>query len=425
MKYNCHTHIFNIKCVPENFLGKGIIRAMSRSNISFYLVFYLKKISNLLVFSWLRRKKFFKDERDFTPRKKFIEWLSRSRFTNWLSKILNWLSDVEFDFLEKYANFVEAGRERSQELIFDALRKNPVYNSFTRFVVLTLDMDYMGCGQPFCNYETQLTQVIHLKKKYPYHLLPFVSVDPRRGDENFLESLVKRHIEKLGFIGIKIYPAVGFYPFDPKLKKVYAYAEEHAIPIMTHCTPGGVFYKGSLTAAQIKPLCLNPFPRKKYDFTSERDDKNKYFKNNFSDPENYKEVLDVFPGLKICIAHYGGSSEILKYKEKKTKDNWYQIIRKLLAGHINSKGVLCPNIYTDISYTLFEQKVFKELKTDINDPAISNKILFGTDFYMTQQEKHEELLVKDFFNFLNDVEAENKIAGKNIEEFLASDFFKP
>ena len=376
----------------------------------------------------------------------FIEQLTRYDLTRWLANILKWFSDIDFGFIEKYANFIEAGRERSQELVFDALRNNPVYKPNTRFVTLTLDMDFMGCGDPFCNYETQLSQIIALKKKYPYQLLPFVSVDPRRGNAEYLLEFVKKHIEQLGFVGIKMYPALGFYPFDPRLKLVYEYAQANAIPVMTHCTQGGVYYKGKLTDDQLRPLCLNP-NSKKYDFTPDKKLKNSQFKNHFSNPNNYKEVLEIFPRLKLCIAHFGGGGQVRNFKQR--KDNWYWITKELVSGYRNTKGMLCENIYTDISYTLYDRKIFRILKKDICGsrfrPDLKYKILFGTDFYMTQQERREELLVKDFFRFLNDSEsvkvppaffskarryihdpdAEKRITSENAVNYLASQFFNP
>ena len=428
MKYNCHTHIFNIKCIPENFLGKGIIGALSRNNISFYLVFYLKRLSRLLVFSWFNKIEIAKtiSAKLGNYWDKLLQFLRCSKYTRWLAGILSWMADVDINFLEKYANFVEAGRERSQELVFEMLRNNPAYDSGSRFIVLTLDMDFMGCGKAICDYNTQLSQIISIKKRHPYQLLPFVSVDPRRGSEDFIAAFVKRHIEQLGFCGIKLYPALGFFPFDVRLNKMYAYAEQHHIPILSHCTQGGVYYKGRLSEEQLKPSNLNPSPLKNYDFTKDKNLKTSEFKNHFSSPDNYKELLEVFPKLKICIAHLGGSSQVLKsVKGNADKSNWYLTIKGLISGYKNSKGEACENMYADISYTLFENRILKRLADDIKNPAYADRILFGTDFYLTQQEKREELLVKDFLSVLNDSAAEKRISFYNPVAWLQSDYFNP
>ena len=60
-----------------------------------------------------------------------------------------------------------------------------------------------------------------------------------------------------------------------------------------------------------------------------------------------------------------------------------------------------PNLYTDISYTIFKfEKFIPLLKLFLGDPAepkplkrvldVREKVLFGSDFYMTRQEGHSE-----------------------------------
>lgn len=427
MKYNCHVHIFHIKSIPENFLGKGLISFLSRSIVSFWFVFYLKKFSKKITavlqnIKWLDR---FLVSAGQIP-SKAIEWLSRWRITRWLANILNKFSDIEYGFIEKYAAFVEAGRHRSPELLFNELRTKKVYNATTRFVVLSLDMDYMGAGNPACNYLTQLSYLYALKKKHPDTLLPFVSIDPRRGNAKFLLDFAKKHIEELGFIGIKLYPALGFYPFDPRLMLVYDFAQQNGVPIMTHCTQGGVFYKGKLLEEHLHPANMNPSPVKKNFRNNGDSQKNSRFKNYFSNPENYKDVLELFPRLKICLAHFGGSSEVrqFKFNHNRTETNWYLIVKKLCEGYANSKGIFCENVYTDISYTLADKKIFDHLKADINHAKTRSKILFGTDFYMTLQEKSEELLIKDFLNSLTQQETE-RITSENPMRYLESAFYNP
>src|SRR6185436_827568 len=52
-------------------------------------------------------------------------------------------------------------------------------------------------------------------------------------------------IEKKKFNGFKIYPALGYYPFDVQLLPLWKYAADHQIPILTHCIRGTIFYRGS------------------------------------------------------------------------------------------------------------------------------------------------------------------------------------
>ena len=362
MIYNCHTHVFTVKCAPDRFIGVPIAKLLSNRLFSF-----------------------------------------------WLTKTLRIIIPGKKDFLDKYANFVAIGREKSQEQVFEDLQK--FYPSDTHFVVLTMDMDFMKAGEAILNYPSQLSQIIEIKKKYPDRFIPFVSIDPRRGDTASLLAFLRLHIEKLGFGGIKLYPSLGFFPFDSRLSEVYQYAEKNQIPIIVHCTNGGIFYRGkNYTQEQLIPDNLNKNSQKKFDFSEFKHLKNHEFKNFFLDPDNYLEILQVYPKLKLCFAHYGGNDQIIASK-KGVKNTWYEKIKKLL-NHPDY-----PNVYTDISYTLSDSKVFNYLVEDIRNPDINHKILFGTDFFMTTREKREDRLFSDFRKVLNASEFE-LIANENPSLFL-------
>ncbi len=371
--YNIHTHIFTIKCTPNNFLGKVSTKFLTTPIINKLLI-----------------------------------------------KLLSAALPGERDFLQKLGNFVAIGSKKSQEKILEDLMSN--YDDNCRFVALTLDMDHMGAGRAEINYNTQLTEIVRLKLKYMHQLLPYVSVDPRRGSPQELLELVRTYVEKYGFIGIKLYPALGFYPYDPNLYEVYKYAEDNALPLMTHCTKGGVFYKGDrLTARQLWSPDLTGAMLPENDHRKDGAMKVKDFKNHFTDPENYRQVLKHFPKLKVCIAHYGGSTEILrsrgagpKKKQVNPLGNFYEKTKQLISEE--------NNIFTDVSYTLADKHVFPDLQNDINDSRIGGKLLFGTDYFMTIQEKGERALVKDFRDFLHPDEFQ-KIANSNVKNYLTSNFF--
>lgn len=363
--YNCHTHIFNIKCAPNGFYGFP---------------------SN---------------------------WLAKPFLSATVARLLKFIVPSERDGLERLGNFLMIGREKSQRTIFEK-DLSPIYPNNTRFVVLTLDMDFMVKGKAIKNYLTQIAEIVELKKIYPYEVLPFLCVDPRRGNANELLKFVKHHIENLGFIGIKLYPSLGFYPFDPNLYKVYEYASVHQIPIMTHCSTGGIFYRKELTSAHLTPNNINESSIYTHNYTSDKDKKRKVFKNHFLHPRNYEEVLAKFKDLKICFAHFGIGDE----QAKKGKNfEWYEKIKELL------KNSQYPNLYTDISYTLAYDNILGKIIQDIKNSEIQHKVLFGTDFYMTIQEKKEDKLVSDFRNRL-DKGLFSQISYTNSINYLNSDFFK-
>ncbi len=371
---NIHTHIFNLKCVPDRFYGFSIIRFLSNNLVS-------KRICILL---------------------KFLMPLSKS------------------DMFNRVANTILIGSKKNQDLIFSGLL-NTYKHLNMRFVVHSLDMDMMKAGKAANNYETQITQLFEVKKKYLNELLPFLSIDPRKKYPGSLGKYLLDKFTKYGFVGIKLYPPLGFYPFDPELIPLYDFAVNYEIPILVHCTKNGIFYQGKLEHQHIYPLNLNPKPYLNHDYSGMSRLKVREFKNNFTNPANFEEVLllNKYKTLKICFAHFGGFDEIEKASQGDVTNNFYLEIKRML---------MCkdyPNLYTDISYTLSAgDRVINSIISDIKVPGLRDKILFGTDYYLTNLKKAETKLFDDF---IKKIPAHDfrKIAIDNCNAFLKSAFYKP
>lgn len=240
-------------------------------------------------------------------------------------------------------------------------------------------------------YYLQLDKLRDLKKNRGAVVRPFIFVDPRRirdtknsspsffqydasdptnlvlercvlGDYLFGEwdTAIGRY-NKLqrddytGFSGLKIYPALGYYPFDRYLLPLLVYAAQNEIPIMTHCTQGVIFYRGKdIPDRNFHPVFTEfdsddklPLPQSK----------NGAYQVNFTHPLNYLCLLDsrllaihlknvleeiddeeeklkliaifkyrienqepivdpVLENLKICFGHYGGSSQWERFYEE-------------------------------------------------------------------------------------------------------------
>lgn len=370
---NAHTHIFNVKCAPDRFYGIPAARLLST-----------------------------------------VPTLARN-----LARVLRRIIPIsDHDFLERYAKMLEVGSQKTQRDIF--IRLLDYYQPYpnTKIVALTLDMDFMGAGAAVNPYETQLHEVAELKAQFPDHLIPFFCVDPRRSN---VMALLREFVEHRGFTGIKLYPALGFFPFDERLRPVYEYAVEKRLPLLSHCDVGGIYYRGPLEGNHLVPASLNPAkPRR--NLMSFAEAKRGQFKDFFTDPLNFEEVLQMpeFRDLKICLAHYGGSEMIAGKAKSLTRHNWYKAIQHLMVTY--------PNVYTDISYTLHNTK--KEVRVpvmnDIRNPQLGARILFGTDYYMTVREKDEPRLVQDFIRAygLNATELE-QISNHNTRTYLSTTFYSP
>ena len=300
-----------------------------------------------------------------------VRILSNKFCFNIIAKFLNYLNPFSNnDLFDRYVNFITIGNLGSQENIFNECAK--YYDNDTKFVVLTMDMAYMGCGNVKRPFLEQLIELSQLKNKYP-NILPYVHIDPRR--HNPLLD-VKNAIEHLGFNGVKIYPSLGYFPYDSKLYPIYEYCEKNNIPIISHCSPyNPVHFKGS--RKELKKLLL----KSKIPINTN----NKSIKelcSNFSNPNNWKCILQKFPNLKICAAHFGSEYYWDKYLENPIdKDNWFIIIKDMIKKY--------DNFYTDIAFTLNNEKYFPLLKLLLQDDTIRHKILFGSDYYMVETKSLE------------------------------------
>ena len=63
------------------------------------------------------------------------------------------------------------------------------------------------------------------------------------GKKNY-STYLRSHLSRKMFDGIKIYPALGYYPFDKDLISSYEFAQEYEIPITAHCN---IVIENSLT----------------------------------------------------------------------------------------------------------------------------------------------------------------------------------
>ncbi len=384
--FNAHTHVFDFKCVPDHMSDK----------------WYLKWVS-----------------------------INKALSIGIGKRIASWFSgNMRASKINRALNFVGIGMNSNQEEIFNLLQQTYKDIGDVRFVVLPMDMEFMEGGTVWKPYAQQLDDLVRLRSRYPDKMLPFLGIHPDRFKSS-AETLqyVKRYIgPDKAFIGIKLYPATGYYPDDPRLMDMYAFAQDNQIPITTHCTKGPTHYLGKIPRydpAAPDPKFYHPLyfstGKQYYLNTTKPDD----FQENWSQPYIFREcVLSRFKDLKINFAHFGGAKRMVAYYKDVANApaaNWYKIIRDMLTD--NEKY---PNVYTDISYTLtIDNAIDYLINKDIKDTAINDRILFGTDFYVVAVEKGESVIKSQFMTKLNSPELFEKIASDNAVRFLSSKFFTP
>jgi hypothetical protein len=145
----------------------------------------------------------------------------------------------------------------------------------------------------------------------------------------------------------------------------------------------------------------------------------------------YGVVGNMRTPLKICLAHFGGDQEILAERGMgginnpvgRVQQNWCKQIRTLMTEF--------EGIYTDISYALFDRNTHEFVLKELDNQNYGDKILFGTDFFLTEQEMPEKtdytIFQQDAQNFpLTRIRGRNgwdQIASFNPEEFLFSKYY--
>ena len=185
---NCHTHTFSRAAVPDKFLPRF-----------------------LMPLAWL---------------------LENKGVSNFLFTAFSKLQKHELALLiKKFHAFLSIGDFKSQLEIFKYLQN--FYPTGTRFCVLPMDMQFMQAGTPKQSYISQLDELALIKQDPAYKdfIYPFIFVHPERKG---ILDIVKKYMEEKGFAGIKMYPPLGYYPFDePKTlgEKIKKYRYIHGLSL--------------------------------------------------------------------------------------------------------------------------------------------------------------------------------------------------
>jgi len=199
------------------------------------------------------------------------------------------------------------------------------------------------------------------------HVHPFIGFDPRREmqarhnrDREMPLELVRRAVETYGFIGVKVYPPMGWRPIDNEqtldmtsaeasevdsiLRDLYGYCEAEHVPITAHCNKSNGAHSS-------------------------------YYE--FSDPHLWARVLTAFPGLHLNLGHFGGTAEAA------SATGWPLAIAALTAppdGHLYA-DVGCHRIDRESVATAY----LAALKAMFGEPATASmqaRLMYGSDWFM-------------------------------------------
>ena len=349
------------------------------------------------------------------------------RQTNRILKLIPGKQTTEL--LKRYINIVRFANYKEQSRVLSRLRQQ--YPPGTQHVILPMDMEFMNAGKPARSYYDQMEMLAEIKQDYPEEVHPFVFVDPRRMEKDkhaffdfkvennkviLLDCFIKDYIENKDFAGFKIYPALGYFPFDELLLPLWKYAADNGIPLMTHCIRGTIYYRGrkkpdwdthpvfeqflgrdsdpltndyapmllpQMKAVDVQDIFTHPLNyaclyKKELLQKLVAKAKDERTRKLFGYNEKDGTISQDLNHLKLCFAHFGGEDEWKQFFEKDRSNFGHQLIRcpdtgiELLTTDGKPKrgkpeqlwktadwySLICslmlqhPNVYADISYIL-------------------------------------------------------------------------
>lgn len=252
---------------------------------------------------------------------------------------------------------------------------------------IILDYDYwLGCPEPISSVRDQILLYEQLAVLSGGYVLPIVSYNPlsdiRRNGKPF--ELVKAAVLEHGFVGIKIYPPIGYWPIgnsrrtdddlrsneltrrdveriDEHLRALYCWCEKFQVPLIVHTA-----HANGLDAAH----------------------------DSFPGPSKLAEVAKSFPGLRIVAAHFGGN-----YRNATVKEDWPQEFAQLM---LSEHGRNISADLSDASELTDMQSQDAIYMRDLLEahPAIVERLMYGTDWHLLKRSQRWEKFPHDVQAFI-------------------------
>ncbi len=195
----------------------------------------------------------------FKTRLPFQERFIRSRLTRWLVHIWAALPfPKEGDLYYQYLKIMKMDIDQVAEV----MKKEMEAAGISLTIPNMMDLEVASFGiPPETPYRVQVQCLSDIARANPGLIIPFIMFDPRRENAG---KLVTDALERYGFLGVKMYPPLGYHP-DPdsimneprdndELRAVYQYCDKENVPISPPIAPPG--------EPTVAPSCAvrSPFP---------------------------------------------------------------------------------------------------------------------------------------------------------------------
>ena len=237
---------------------------------------------------------------------------------------------------------------------------------------------------------------------------PFVGFDPRQQVRAVLAKLiekpldyVKSAITKYGFVGVKLYPPMGWRPIgnsaclgmtprfatlcDDILREFYAWCEEENVPLTAHCN-------------------ISNYAHSSY--------------KDFAGPDNWVAVLEQFPRLRVNLGHFGGTKEVADQSAWPWKIALATSRFEYLFADVGNHNVHDKKVAT--AYINGLGKMYENSQT----AGIKERIMFGSDWYMlATHPDHDRFLTRyrDLYREKFGDDATDSFLGGTARRFLGFD----
>jgi len=403
-----HSHVFNASDLPVS----GFLRAQAPG-----LPKVVFEIVEKLLYSVTPRFREFRDSEE-------IEVLSDEETDAILDELLEQYPELAGELGREQQDAQERGMVRgpaklmsqirgairwvhlltqSRQRIADILLRT--YEEVDLTTPLMMDIDKWVDDEARTDPPARVSKLEELIRIFGGKLHPFVSFDPRRAIEEEADPLgmVRDAVETKGFLGVKLYPPMGFRPtgnedtnppltepgrYNAVLDELFAYCSSREVPITAHCSPGGA-ETGPATGLNSNPVFWRP-------------------------------VLENHPELRVNFAHFGGVENLLEAGS----DGWAWEISQMMGQF--------EHVYADTGHHgLFDRSDREQYLSRLRalfeaHPIVRRRLMYGTDWHMiVRTGKHRRFFrdYRDFYERLvnGDAVAIEDFFGGNAVVFLGLD----
>lgn len=237
---------------------------------------------------------------------------------------------------------------------------------------------------------------------------PFIGFDPlrelrarRTGDIERPLDLVQKAVLTYGFVGVKVYPPMGWRPFgneprrgmpdsdasevDDIVEELAGWCEADDVPITAHCADSNH---------------ADPSFR------------------GYGGPQDWLPLLESHPGLHVNLGHFGGASET------EPDDGWPWLIARAAQR--------LPGLYADVgNHRIYDDGLatayFAMLARMFAEPAtaaMAGRLMYGSDWYMVAiHPRHDAFLTtyRDLYQQRFGDAGTERFLGGNALAFLGFD----